>query len=319
MEGFVRLNGCHHYESMALNGIQADVVVVAYNSADTIRACVEPLAADPRLRVTIVDNASRDDPADALAGLDVTLVTSSENRGFGAGCNLGWRAGRAPNVVFLNPDARIDAEGVRRLVTALGDDEVGLAAPKILNDDGTIQNSQHRFPKHGTTWMQALLVNRLAPNAIWAHEDVVAPDAYEHVARPDWVGGACIAVRRELLERLDGFDERFFMYCEDMDLCRRLHDLGHTVLFLPDVVASHEGGRSAPAPRRSELKYKSRIIYARIHSTWVGYADYVVALTFGLLGRVVVDFRNRTVHAHGLMGVARGVMLTFPLMFLGGN
>ena len=260
----------------------ADVVIVAYNSAETVRACVEPLVADPGLNVVIVDNASEDYLAEAVADLPVEVVRSPQNLGFGAGCNVGWRIGAAPHVVFINPDARIDADGVRRLVAALEADDVGLTAPRILNEDGTVQQSQHRFPTHAATWTQALLLHRLFPGAAWAHEDIVEPEAYARSSEPDWVGGACIALRRETLERLAGFDERFFMYCEDTDLCRRLRDLGLRVRFLSEVTASHDGGGSAPAPRRSQMKLTSRIIYARKYSTTFGYLDYALALTLGL-------------------------------------
>ena len=311
--------GCHNSVTMSSGTSYADVVIVAYNSADTIRSCVEPLLADPGLNIVIVDNASEDDPAEVVADLDVTVVQSTENLGFGAGCNLGWRHGTSPHVVFLNPDARIEASAVRQLVAALDAPDVGLAAPKILNEDSTVQQSQHRFPTHATTWTQALLLHRLVPRADWAQEDVVEPGAYERASEPDWVGGACIALRRETLERLEGFDERFFMYCEDMDLCRRLRDLALRVRFVPAATASHEGGRSAPAPRRNELKQKSRIVYARKHSNRAGYADFVASLTCGLCVRVLLDFRQRSVHAYGLMGVARGVLITLPYLITGGS
>lgn len=285
-----------------------DIVIVAYNSSEALRECVEPLVADPELQVVIVDNASTDEGAAAVADLPVTVIALERNLGFGGGCNVGWRSGEAPFVLFLNPDARIDPQDVRRLVDVLAASTAGIAAPRILNEDGSVQHSQHRFPTLLSSWLQAVFLHRLFNQSAWAHEDVVAPESYERPGSPDWVGGACIALQRETLMRLDGFDDLFFMYCEDMDLCRRVRDFGLDVLFVPEATAWHAGGGSAPAPRRSEMKMRSRVLYARKHRARLIYVFFAAAFALGLVLRLALDPAHRAVHAHGLRGVALALL-----------
>ena len=286
---------------------ETDVVIVAYNSADTLRACVEPLARDPSLSLVVVDNASSDDGARTVADLDVNLLGSTRNLGFAGGCNLGWRSGTSPFVVFVNPDVRAVPDDLLRLADALHDPEVGVAAPRILNDDGSVQHSQHRFPSLRSSWLQAVFLHRALGGSSWANEDVVEPGAYERAGSPDWVGGACIALRRDTLELLDGFDERFFMYCEDMDLCRRTRDLGLRVEYRPTATIFHTGGVSAPRPQRMEMLTRSRVLYAARFDPGLRYGLFVAALALGLALRAALDRRHRGVHLGGLRGLARGV------------
>src|SRR5262245_4501333 len=107
-------------------------VTVAYRSAATLRGCVAPLAAVPHVTVTVVDNASPDDSASTVADLQVRVIRAPRNGGFSYGCNLGASGASAPYLLFVNPDARIDAAALERLVAVLRDDEsIGLVAPRI--------------------------------------------------------------------------------------------------------------------------------------------------------------------------------------------
>jgi N-acetylglucosaminyl-diphospho-decaprenol L-rhamnosyltransferase len=243
-----------------------DAVIVSYRSAETLRGCVAPLAAMPDVRVTIVDNASPDHSLDAVAGLDVGVVRSPRNGGFSYGCNLGAAHGDAPYLLFLNPDARIDTDGVAALRAALdADPSAGLAAPRIVNADGTLAWSLRRFPRQRSTFAQALFLHRLRPRAAWTDELVRDPAAYERPGVHDWVSGACMLVRRDSFEAVGGFDEDFFLYCEDTDICRRLWDAGRSVRFEPAAVARHVGGASSGAGETQAIAARSRVLYARKH------------------------------------------------------
>jgi GT2 family glycosyltransferase len=243
-----------------------DVVVVSYNSRRCLRRCVEPLSALEGVNVFVVDNASADGSLDTVAGLPVETLALSRNGGFAHGCNVGWRAGRAPFVLFLNPDAEIDATSLRTLTSALAtDDEAGAIAPTIVTRDGTLDFSQRRFPRLRSTYAQALYLHRLFPRRAWTDELVRDPGAYEVPGSPEWVSGACILVKRAALERIDGWDEGFFHYCEDIDLCRRLWDGGYAVRYEPRAIAVHEGGASAPRPTLLPVLAASRARYARKH------------------------------------------------------
>ena len=246
--------------------MEVDVVVVAYNSRDHLRECVEPLTRMEGVHPIVVDNASPDDSLAALAGLDIPTIRRPDNRGFAAGVNAGWRAGSSEYVLLLNPDATIDADSLGRLARILDTEEhVGAASPRIRRHDGSFEQSMRRFPTLRSTYARAFFLHRLFPRAAWAGELVLEPEAYTRPGSPDWVSGACILIRRSILERLDGLDEGFFMYCEDKDLCRRMHDLGYELRFEPGALAVHQGGASAPRPSLLPVLAESRVRYARKH------------------------------------------------------
>jgi len=243
-----------------------DVVIVAYNSRDRIRDCIAPLLELDWVRTIVVDNASPDGSGDAVADLPLTLVRAGENRGFGAGCNLGWRAGTAPAVLFLNPDATISGGAMRALADALdADGQTAIVGPKIVDDRGALDYSIRRFPQLRSTFAQAVFFHRLVPGAEWTDEVVRDRARYERTGDADWLSGACLLARRDVLERLAGFDERFFMYCEDTDICRRAWDAGYRVRFVAEAVAEHEGGQSAPRASLLPVLARSRVLYAERH------------------------------------------------------
>jgi N-acetylglucosaminyl-diphospho-decaprenol L-rhamnosyltransferase len=242
-----------------------DAVVVSYRSADTLRGCVEPLAAMDDVRVCVVDNQSPDDAVDRIADLDVEIVRAPRNGGFSYGCNLGSATGSAPYLLFLNPDARMDRAALDAMLAVLRDDpSVGLVGPRILEDDG-LAWSLRRFPRHRSTFAQALFLHRLWPHADWSDELIRDAGAYERADTADWVSGACMLVRRSAYEAIGGFDERFFLYCEDTDICRRLWDAGYAVRFEPAAEVEHVGGHSSGAGETQAIAARSRVLYARKH------------------------------------------------------
>src|SRR6516165_1869585 len=205
-----------------------DVVIVSYNSAKTLRSVVEPLAGEADLSVTVVDNASADHSVDSISGLRATVLRLAANFGFAHGCNRGSEAGSAPFVLFLNPDCRIDPTSVRKLAAVFQQDSsVGLVAPLLVDGTGELDFSQRRFPCLRSTFAQALFLHRCFPQSTWVDEAVRDPDAYRRQRSVDWVSGACVLVRRSALERIGGWNENFFLYGEDIDLCARLASFGY--------------------------------------------------------------------------------------------
>jgi GT2 family glycosyltransferase len=247
---------------------EVHAVVVAYNSAATLRGCVEPLAAMPNVTVTVVDNQSPDDSAAVVADLPVEVIRAPRNGGFSYGCNLGSAGATAPYLLFLNPDARLDADALETLLSVLRDDPgTALAAPRILDDDGSLSWSLRRFPRLRTTYAQALFLHRVWPRAAWTDEVIRDEATYERAATAEWVSGACMLVRRSAYEAVGGFDDRFFLYCEDTDLCLRLWESGHAVRFEPRAEVHHVGGASSGAGETQAIAARSRVLYARKHGT----------------------------------------------------
>ena len=254
-----------------------DVVVVAYRSGRDLRDCVEPLAGEPDFTVTVVDNADPERSADTVRDLPLTVVETGRNGGFGAGCNAGAAHGTAPTILFLNPDARIAPADVRRLVQALDEDPGRAAAgPRI---DGEL--SIRRFPSLTTIYAEALFVHHLLPQT-----SELVHTGYDEAHEADWLTGAALAVRRRAFEQIHGFDERFFMYSEETDLCRRLRDAGYTVWYEPAAHATHTGGASAPRATLAPEKTRSRILYARLHERGPRYTAFRVAIAVHDLLRV---------------------------------
>jgi N-acetylglucosaminyl-diphospho-decaprenol L-rhamnosyltransferase len=245
-----------------------DAVVVSYRSAATLRGCVEPLAAMPRVRVTVVDNDSPDDSVVTIEDVPgVDIVRAPRNGGFAYGCNLGVARGSAPFVLFLNPDARIDTASLDALLESLRDNPgAALVGPRILDDDGSLSFSLRRFPRLRSTYAKALFLHRVWPLAAWTDELVRDPAAYERAATAEWVSGACMLVRREAYEAVGGFDEGLFLYCEDTDLCLRLWQAGHSVRYEPAALVRHVGGASSGAGETQPIAAGSRVYYARKHS-----------------------------------------------------
>jgi GT2 family glycosyltransferase len=240
-----------------------DVVIVSYNSSDHLRSCVEPLLSTGELNVIVVDNASTDQSLGTIADLPVTVAAEAVNRGFAHGCNRGWRLGRAPYVLFLNPDAQISPAAIRTLVDVLnGDMSIGIVGPRIVNEDGSLALSQHRFPRVRSTFSEALYLHHLWPGRAWSSETVWDLDRYAQSCDVEWLSGACLLVRRDLVERLGGFDEAFFMYSEDTELCRAAWSCGFRVRYEPASVAVHAGGRSAPRSTLLPVLARSRLLYA---------------------------------------------------------
>jgi N-acetylglucosaminyl-diphospho-decaprenol L-rhamnosyltransferase len=287
----------------------ADVVVVSYNSRDELRECIEPLTRDSSLHVIVVDNASSDDSLGSVRDLPAELVALDENGGFAHGCNEGSRRGGAPYVLFLNPDARIEPAGLARLVEVLeGNERAGLVAPRLVNDHGGLEYSQRRFPRLRSTYANALFLHRVLPFAQWTSELVEKRSAYERPRSPEWLSGACLMVRRDVLEQLGGWDERFFMYCEDKDLCRRARDAGYDIRFEPGAVAVHEGGGSAPRTSLMAVLAASRIRYAEKHRGRVAARLERAGIALGALTHMLVargGLEARAGHAASLRTAAR--------------
>lgn len=249
-----------------------DVVVVAYNSRQCLRACVEPLTGIPGVSVLVVDNACPErsfEVVEELAG--VRVIHTPRNGGFAYGCNRGWRSGSSDLVLFLNPDARLEAASLSRLAHVLDvDPTVGAVGPRTHREDGTLAWSIRRYPSLRSTYARALFVHHLAPQASWTDEVVRDPALYDRTTRVDWLPATSLLVRRSTLEAVAGFDEAFFMYVEDMDLCWRIRRTGLDIVYTPDAVCMHEGGRSFPRAGLLPTLAASRLHYAKLRNGPIG-------------------------------------------------
>jgi N-acetylglucosaminyl-diphospho-decaprenol L-rhamnosyltransferase len=246
----------------------------------------------------VVDNDCPNRSADTVRDLPLTVVEMGRNAGFGAGSNAGAKAGSAPAILFLNPDGDMQPDQVLALAEAFERDAaVGAAGPHILETDGTTQLSMRRTPRLRSAFAEAFFLNNLLPGASWTSE--IVADGYEQARDVEWLSGAVLAVRRSAFEEVGGFDERFFLYSEDVDLCTRLRRAGYRLRYDPRAIARHAGGGSAPRPGQVALKAGARITYARLHEPLPRYAAFRAAFVLNELMRLPLAATRSRGHLQG--------------------
>jgi hypothetical protein len=208
------------------------------------------------------EEAKRAFPTFGYVGLAV-------NRGFGAGNNVGVRTTTRPYVLLLNPDAELRPGAVQRLVGFLQENPgVAAVGPKLLNTDGSLQLSFRSFPTFAAAIANRYsILTRLFPNNALSRQ-YLRPTVDEGVGGTvDWVSGACMLVRREAGDATGWFDEGYFLFCEDVDLCRRLSLQGWTIHYLPCAEVIHHIGISKSPPNL-------RVIAERHRSMWRYYTKF---------------------------------------------
>ena len=260
------------------------VVIVNWNSGAQLRECLRSFAAVAAdavtARVTVVDNASHDGSCEGLeAAVPLDIVRNPDNRGFGAACNQGAAGSDAEFLLFLNPDTRLlpgsFAEPVRYLQPR-ENERVGILGIQLADADGHVARNTARAP---TAWSMAgnsVGLDRLVPRLFPPH--FVTEWAHDETRVVDQVMGAFFLVRRSVFESLGGFDERFFVYYEDLDLSVRARAQGWHSVYLATAQAFHrgQGTTEGATARRTFYFCRSRILYARKH--------------FGALGAFAVTF-----------------------------
>ena len=216
-------------------------------------------------------------------GLGARVVRNATNAGFAAACNRGAAIGDAKTILFLNPDAIIGEQALERLLAAMDDDvQIGVASPRLIHRDGSKQRVQWPYPSASGAWREALGL----------HDDVEeAPEGF--------VIGAVFAVRREAFEAAGGFDERFWLYGEEADLCRRIEDLGWTVKRIPAATATHIGGASGGGDKTQnplvfEHFQRGGEHFVAKHGGRGALVSYRAANLVGSLGRGVLGLGQRS-------------------------
>lgn len=242
---------------------RVSAVVVDYNAGDALGRCVESLLGEGVGEVVVVDNASVDGSAERARGTDprVRVLRSEENLGYGRGANLGAGATTGDYVLVSNPDLVLRPGVVAALVAVLDEaPDVALVGPMLLNPDGTVYPSGREFPSIGEALGHAFLGLVWGGNPWTRRYRHLGAD--QHVARPaDWVSGAIFLARRTAWVTVGGFDEAYFMYVEDVDLCWRLRRAGWDVRYEPAAQVVHEQGRSAS-------RHPYRMLLAHHRSMW---------------------------------------------------
>jgi N-acetylglucosaminyl-diphospho-decaprenol L-rhamnosyltransferase len=258
-------------------GSEVAAILVNYNAGGELARALRSIAdemAGHSWEAVVVDNASIDGSAatvDAFAPA-VRLVQNAANLGFARGINQGLAASTAPFVLIMNPDCRLVAGAVASLRGVLeAHTDCAITGPRILNPDGSVQGSARGDPDMLTgLFGRTTLLRRMLPFLPIAKRNVVTEEAIrsgEESVVVDWLSGACMFARRAALDEVRGFDERFFLYWEDADLCRRLRARGHHVRYVPAATAIHRVGQSSRTARTSAIRafHKSAYVYYATH------------------------------------------------------
>jgi GT2 family glycosyltransferase len=235
------------------------VVIVSYNTRELLLACLTSLAhAALPLQVIVVDNASTDGSVEAARGheLPVEVIANADNVGFSKANNIGLENALAPYVLILNSDAAVRPGTIETMVQVLDTrPEIGIVGPRTVGTDGHIQVSFGPDLTPWSEWRQRRLVRgvkRGDPAALRRAEALASAER-----TVPWVSGSCLLARSDLLAHLGGFDEGFFLYEEDVDLCVRARRAGFHVLFTPRAEVVHHLGRSmAQASERARQAYR---------------------------------------------------------------
>jgi GT2 family glycosyltransferase len=288
------------------------VVIVNWNSGTQLRECLQSFAAvsdDVALaRVTVVDNASTDGSCEGLdAAPPLTVIRNTENRGFAAACNQGAAGSDADYILFLNPDTRLMPGSLELPVRYLQSEHheaVGILGIQLVDTEGRVARNTARVPSAWSMIGNSLGLDRLMPSVFpplfvteWAHDET------RHV---DQVMGAFFFVRRSVFEALGGFDERFFVYYEDLDFAMRARARDWSSVYLATAQAFHrgQGTTTSATARRTFYFCRSRILYARKNFGSLGaFAVMFTTLVLEPVARIVNSPRTAaaTLRACGML------------------
>jgi N-acetylglucosaminyl-diphospho-decaprenol L-rhamnosyltransferase len=241
------------------------VVIVAHDSGPLLTQCVLRVLADPACReVFVVDNASGDGAPDAVAALGdarVRIERMGRNAGFAAACNRGAAISASPWLLFLNPDALVEPDTLTRLRDiAARDDSIGLLGADVRDADGRREAAaRRRDPTLARIW--ATQVARATGRSAWAERGLELSVRDEPLSTVDACSGALMLMPRTVFQRIDGFDEGYFLHAEDLDLCRRVRDAGRRVVVANEVPVTHVQGTSSRARPFFVLWHKHRSLW----------------------------------------------------------
>jgi GT2 family glycosyltransferase len=277
-----------------------DIIIVNWNAGNQLRDCLESIVSSKNegfvlIRVVVVNNASSDESVKNLFAIKLPLVIihNNENRGFSVACNQGAVSTKADYLLFLNPDTQLFEDSLIKPIRFLQEkknNRYGIIGIRLLNSEGQTSRTCTKFP---TAWgfvFSILGINRCFPRFFKSHLML----DWDHLKsmEVDHVMGSFYLVRTELFKKLGGFDERYFVYLEDLDFSLRAKQAGYGIFYLTDVVAYHKGGGTSEQVKALRLFYslQSRILYSYKHFSWL-------AATFVLISTLLIEPFTRIIFA----------------------
>lgn len=237
--------------------LDLSITICSWNTRDDLRACLASLRAaqgEGKFEVIVVDNNSEDGSAEMVAEEfpEMRLIRSRVNLGFTGGHNLAMdhRVGR--DAALLNSDTIVHPGAIGKIIQYLADHpEIGLLGPKLLNPDGSLQYSCRTFPNPVAAAFRNTILGRVFPKNKFTRDYLMSDWNHNEPREVDWLSGAALFARGDFIDSVGLLDPEYFMFCEDVDWCRRAWDAGFKVVYYPDAVITHAIGRSTDkAPNR---------------------------------------------------------------------
>jgi GT2 family glycosyltransferase len=273
--------------------MKISIIIVSWNVKSDLLNCLSSIKINKphcSFEQIVVDNNSNDGTANIIKQQfpEVIFIENNENKGFSKANNQGIQRATGEYIFLLNPDTIVHPDALNILVDFLDKNpEAGACGPKLLNADGTIQPSVRRFPTfrgilYAHTFFRLMGLFR-SQYKEWMMKDFNC-DKQRNVEQ---IMGAAMMIRRSVIDTVGGMDENFFMYFEEVDLCYRIKEAGKQIVFLPDAIITHLGGRSSSQnPLRRVMMLKSMMLFFRKHRG--AFATNLFAIIF----KIAVIFRN---------------------------
>ena len=271
---------------MPLKKPDVSVIIVTYNSAQVIIACIDSIVNNSQgieVEILIIDNGSTDDTCAIIAQnhTDITVITGHGNIGFAAGNNIGLQEAQGRHFFILNPDTEISA-GALNTLTDYADThpEVGMIAPHVINPDGTLQHSTFRFPDLAQAFygfFEKLVSIDSTRNGRYA------PESYENERSVEHILGAAIFVQRILWNQIGGMDDNYKLYFEETDWCYRARQQNWDLHYIPSATIMHRGAHSTSStPEQNSVLFAQS--QSRFYRTNLGLFSYLMLKIIALLG-----------------------------------
>ncbi len=293
------------------------IVILNWNARDFLRACLRSLEQNPpqiEIEIIVVDNDSRlDDSANMVEREfpSVMLIRNPHNSGFASGNNLGWKCTRGRHVLFLNPDTVVEAGALDALVQALDENpQVGAAGPKMTYPSGELQFSARAFPSFGAGLFRNSFLGRAFPNNPWSRAYLGEGLSLDKNQSVDWLSGSALCASRVALESVclpnGPWDEDYFMYCEDIDLCFRLGERGWKRLYVPGATIQHHIGKSSDLAQAKSIRRHHAAMWLFYRKHYMKGAGFLLA-PFALAGIGIREFFAvaKLCRTYARMGVLR--------------
>jgi GT2 family glycosyltransferase len=263
------------------------IIVVSWNTKKLLLNCVRTALETTKLRkleIIVVDNGSTDGSVEALSGIrNLKVISNEENLGFAAANNMGIRASSGTYICLVNSDVEVLENCLDRMCQYMDKHpEVGLLGPRVQNRDLTLQRSCAELPSVWNTFTQALMLDKVFPRTCWFRSRFMSHFDHASTRIVEVLSGCFLMARRSALETVGLLDERFFIYKEDVDWCKRFAEAGWQVVFFPDASIIHYGGASssaAPVEFVIEME-KANLQYWHKH---YGLPGYIVAALLGVV------------------------------------